>query len=240
MGKETFPLWHVPFNRLSQAIAYPLVHTKTLYSAMHLSGALRKFIIQDLIMPVPSTEAASKDADPTTALLQYISHNLSIYPLWLCPILGNSSAPMHQHSPLLPAADEPSLLINIGTWGAPHAPNIPGNRFPRASHRGYNPSSQSSMDQWLRDNRALEAEVQRLGGKKWLYAQTFYGDESQFYEGIGVDQKWYEDVRKQFGAEGLPSLWDKLGWKGLGETTKLRKRKGLRAFVGAEYLLKGR
>ena len=252
MGQEVFPLWHVPFNRFSQAVAAPFLHTRTLYGAMHLSGAMQKFIIQDLVMPADDPDPSPQDEiepphsgqrdmstrlNPTTALLSYLDKNMAIYPLWLCPILGVSPAMMHRHA--LEVDDEPRQLINIGTWGVPRAPRIHSMLIPRASNRGYDPGSLHSMDQWLADNRALEAELQRLGGKKWLYAQTFYENEEQFHKGIAVSKQWYNAARERYGAKGLPSLWEKLGGVRKEQPRRVKKRRGLLALVGGEYLLKG-
>ena len=229
MGANAFPLWHLPFNRVTRTAAYPFLHTKTLYAALHLSGGLRKFIIQDCIMP--SGASAAK-------LIQHADARLGISPIWLCPIRGGSPAPMHSHARLTADGSEPELLINVGVWGAPHAPP-PSPFFPsRALTRGYNLRSKASMEKWLEDNRALETRMKWLGGKKCLYAQTFYEDEEKFFEGIGVDKEWYNDMRSRFNSDHLPGIWDKVGAKGKVDTSrgKLNKGRALTALVRKEYL----
>ncbi|KAL9080679.1 MAG: hypothetical protein Q9159_007545 [Coniocarpon cinnabarinum] len=161
------------------------------------------------------------EESPATRMINYINENMGIYPLWLCPILGNSPALMHQHAPAL-RSTEPELLedlkltrtvINIGTWGPPSPPKLRRVGLNDPSSRGYDPSSKESRANWIADNRKLEAKCTKLGGKKWLYAQLFYPNEDDFWGGIGVVRWVWEEVRERFGAGMLPSLWEKIGFK---------------------------
>jgi len=86
-------------------------------------------------------------------------------------------------SPLLCSYLKTDAILNVGVWGliGPEA---------------------------LTANHGLETEVRQLGGKKWLYAQSFY-DEDTFWR-IYDEPKAYKALRKKYHAEGLPSVYDKV------------------------------
>jgi FAD/FMN-containing dehydrogenase len=86
-------------------------------------------------------------------------------------------------SPLLCSYLTTDTIVNVGVWGliGPEA---------------------------LAANHELEVEVRRLGGKKWLYAQSFY-DEPTFWK-IYDEPKTYKTLRKKYHAESLPTVYDKV------------------------------
>lgn len=59
----------------------------------------------------------------------------------------------------------------------------------------------------IAQNRALEQTVHRLGGKKWLYAHAYY-TEDEFW--AHYDRASYDALRKRYGADYLPSVYDKV------------------------------
>ena len=189
--------------------------------------------------PQEADEDTTTDTPPVLDMINWLDQNLGVYPLWLCPIRGHSPAPMHQHAPGL-SEKEPGMLLNVGVWGPPHTQKL-NKLLPNDANRGYDPTNQESRTQWLSDNRAIEGKVQELGGKKWLYAQTFYSDEEKLFSGVGMEKDRWEGkggLRERFGARGLPGLWEKIGHKESVEGTQtLRRTWGLLAVFGFTGLL---
>ncbi len=111
--------------------------------------------------------------------LDYVDQNLAIYPLWLCPL------PRDTHSPLLASYLPAKSIINIGVWGP---------------YRG-------NYQSFMKANRALEAKVKTLGGRKWLYAHTYYS-ETEFWQ--IYDHAGYDKLRQKYHATYLPSVYEKV------------------------------
>lgn len=116
--------------------------------------------------------------DRTEEFLEYIDEQFTIYPLWLCPIKPDP------RSPLLCNGLDTRLATNIGVWG----PRI------------------ASYDEFVTANKAIETKLQQLGGKKWLYAHTYY-TKNQFWK--IYDKQWYERLRKKYKAITLPDIYEK-------------------------------
>ncbi|KAI9726972.1 MAG: hypothetical protein M1828_000320 [Chrysothrix sp. TS-e1954] len=191
MGSYTFSMFWLPTSRYTRYLLDQWLHTRPMYTAMHHSGHAERFIIQDLIMP-------SNTAEQT---IEWVDDHLGIYPLWLCPIKGSSKALMHNPTPRTiadiengePTSKQTSndLFINIGVWG---------------SGPGYDDTA-AAYDRFVADNRAIEQKVKLLGGFKWIYAHMYYTEE-EFWE--GYDKKAYDELRKKYGAEKLPTVFEKI------------------------------
>ncbi|KAJ9149826.1 FAD binding domain-containing protein [Pleurostoma richardsiae] len=186
MGSYGWPSWQ--FNRVGRALLDSLFRTRTLYKAMHLSGRAQKFIIQDIAVPRSKAER----------FLDWADEKLRIYPLWLCPIAAETQAPLH-------LANRPSVevsmdgsLINVGLWGVPATIPVWHDRI--KTQREY-------VEELVDLNRLLEQKTKEVGGLKWLYARNYYSEE-QFW-GI-YDKQKYDELRQRWGAETLPSLWEKV------------------------------
>jgi delta24-sterol reductase len=117
--------------------------------------------------------------------LNWLDAEYAVYPLWLCPMKQNKRVSMNPHIPSPGNAGETNgeALLNIGVW----APCPPGDR--------------------VSVNRTVEAKLRSLGGMKWLYADTFYTEE-EFWS--IYDRKWYTDLRRKYGAAGLPDVYQKV------------------------------
>ncbi|KAF2260398.1 FAD-binding domain-containing protein [Lojkania enalia] len=127
-------------------------------------------------------------ASNTAAFIRFIDSRFGLYPLWLCPLPPNTRGSMaHPHSLATLPSNEPKndQYINVGVWGP----------YP------------SSELEYVKANRELEAKVRELGGLKWLYARAFYTEEEfwQIY-----DEKQYRDLRKQYKATSLPTVFEKV------------------------------
>ena len=117
--------------------------------------------------------------------VNYTAETLNIWPLWLCPLRQSPYPTFHPHLNEL-ETDEKTLkpVLNIGLWG----------QAPRSAN-------------FVKTNRDLEAVLQNLGGKKWLYAQTFY-TKDEFWNIYGRD--WYDALREKYHATSLPSVYEKV------------------------------
>ncbi len=118
--------------------------------------------------------------------VEYTDTEFGIYPLWLCPLQQSPYPTMHPHFNEM-EADGKTLkpMLNIGLWG-----------FGPKDH-----------GEFIRKNRDLERKLRELGGMKWLYAHTYY-DEDEFWEQF--DREWYDKLRKKYGAESLPTVYEKV------------------------------
>ena len=116
----------------------------------------------------------------------YLDTNFKQYPIWLCP-LKQSGKKTSTHALQISKTTQalPETMLNFGVWG-------PG------------PTSRQDFVDW---NRTFEHKVQELGGQKWLYAQTYYSEE-EFYQ--IYKRQSYDELRKKYGAEYLPSVYDKV------------------------------
>ncbi|KAL2686736.1 hypothetical protein Neosp_004277 [[Neocosmospora] mangrovei] len=76
-------------------------------------------------------------------------------------------------------------MLNIGVWGwGPH-----------------------NFDEFVSKNRDLEHKLTALGGRKWLYAHTYY-QEGEFWN--LYDYEWYQALREKYSATTLPTVYDKV------------------------------
>ncbi|KAJ9134320.1 FAD-binding, type 2 [Pleurostoma richardsiae] len=195
VAKYSFRYFVTPFNRVTRFILDPLMHTRTMYRALHHSGLADYYMVQDVGIPY----------DKVTEFVDWLDITLQIYPLWLCPLRLQRDTPGAQHGLHSEFADsktglEASGLMNFGIWG---------------------PLSFDRRES-LRQNRLLELKVQALGGKKWLYAQTYY-TEAEFW--AHYDRKSYDDVRSKYGADWMPSVFDKVKVDIEAQERELRKWK---------------
>ncbi|KAF2752150.1 24-dehydrocholesterol reductase-like protein precursor [Sporormia fimetaria CBS 119925] len=114
--------------------------------------------------------------------IRFTHKQTGLWPLWLCPIkmaLGTEKSFSAGKN-----IDQETLL-DIGIWGM----------GPRDEH------------QFIRLNREFEAEVERLGGLKCLYACAYY-TEDEFWR--IYDENKYLELRKKWHAERLPSVYEKI------------------------------
>ncbi|KAJ2989126.1 hypothetical protein NUW58_g3628 [Xylaria curta] len=119
------------------------------------------------------------------SFIRYTSTELNIWPLWLCPLREVSEPTFHPSTTLPGPEDSPKPMLNIGLWG-------PASR---------------DLSFFVRQNRDLERILQELGGRKVLYAHTYY-TEDEFWK--LYDKKWYDDLRNRYWAGSLPTIYDKI------------------------------
>ncbi|KAL4898864.1 hypothetical protein BDW74DRAFT_164326 [Aspergillus multicolor] len=117
--------------------------------------------------------------------IDYTSDKLGIWPLWLCPLKQSPTPTFHPHSSVQSPGFTEDQMLNIGVWG-------------------FGPKDQ---DEFITANRELERRLHDLGGQKWFYAHTYYGEE-EFWN--MYDRKWYDGLREKYNATTLPSVYDKI------------------------------
>lgn len=169
VGKFAYERFGVPFNAVTRFVLNPLMNTRKLYQALQESAASQEYLVQDITLPVATTEL----------FMHFIDRTTHTYPLWLCPIKPEP------RSPLLCNGLRTPLAINVGVWG-PHVPDY---------------------QTFKKLNQRIEAKVAELGGKKWLYAHTYY-TENEFWH--IYNRAWYDKLRTKYHAETLPSIFDKV------------------------------
>ena len=111
--------------------------------------------------------------------LEFIDTETSTYPLWVCPIKPEV------RSPLLCNGIDTPMVINIGVWG----------------------SRIKDHDEFININKKIEKKLALLGGKKWMYAHTYY-TEKEFWN--IYDKSWYNKLRRKYHAETLPTMYEKV------------------------------
>ncbi|KAI0435874.1 FAD-binding domain-containing protein [Xylaria telfairii] len=119
------------------------------------------------------------------SFIRYTSTELNIWPLWLCPLREVKEPTFHPSTKLPGPENSPKPMLNIGLWG-------PASR---------------DLSSFVRQNRDLERILRELGGRKVLYAHTYY-TEDEFWN--LYDRKWYNDLRTKYCAESLPTIHDKI------------------------------
>lgn len=122
------------------------------------------------------------DGGAASELVKYTGHpSMGIWPLWLCPV--RMVDVRHPCSPGFgfPVQQTPKggIMVNVGVYGMPNggAPFDP-----------------------VVVNKGLEGEATRLGGRKMLYAQSFYSAQ-EF--GALFDRRGYDAVRVKYGCVGV-------------------------------------
>ena len=137
----------------------------------------------------PPTERVVQDVeiplDRTADFLRWFLREVPIEPVWLCPLALRDTPTSRGGWPLYPL--EPGqTYVNVGFWST--VPVTEGRRDGDV-------------------NRAIEQEVDDLGGHKSLYSDAYY-DEADFWQRYGGDT--YATVKERYDPEGrLPSLYDK-------------------------------
>ncbi|KAF3915052.1 hypothetical protein ABW21_db0203819 [Orbilia brochopaga] len=180
VGAYAFRYFITPFNRITRFLLDYFMHTRVMYHALHKSGHSNIYVIQDVAVPYAAT----------IDFLTFLDSEFAIYPLWLCPLKmrGNRSDSPHGLLAEVSAQGSPEYLLNFGVWG-------PAGAKARNAHT------------FVEINRRLEHKVDSLGGKKWLYAQTYY-TEDEFWQ--IYNKREYDTLREKYHANYLPSVYDKV------------------------------
>ncbi|KAF5576010.1 7-dehydrocholesterol reductase [Fusarium pseudocircinatum] len=197
----------VPFNKFSRWLLDDYSRTRTLHHALHASRISDKFVVQDLALPYHTAEA----------FVDWVDAELGIWPLWLCPLKGCRIPTFHPvtkgSSDTGAGNDVSQPMLNIGVW-----------RWRPSDREGFKVK-----------NQALERKLMELGGRKWLYALTYYTKE-QFWD--LHERLWYERLRERYFATILPTVYDKVERSGLDAGGRNEKGWGLRSLLN-KWLIGG-
>lgn len=183
MGMYAYHHFFVPFWYVFRVLLDYFMHTRIMYHALHASGYTDRYIIQDIAFPAGNAKA----------FVDYADDKFGIYPLWLCPLRKDGRVSMGHPKQFEGPVDGQMQAeqtfegeyINVGVWGP----------YP------------SSEVEYVRANRELEKKTNELGGLKWLYSRVFY-TEDEWWE--LYDKEKYDKLRERYGANGLPSIWEKV------------------------------
>ncbi len=147
----------------------------SLYQVLHSlpKGTFEKtFLVHDFYIPFKKLPQ----------MMDYLTQNVQIFPLWLCPLRGTHSPQIF--SPHYVAEGDTTDLINVGIYGVP-----------KRSH---------AIPQMVRD---LEKVVAALGGKAMLYSAHEYSEET--FWSI-YDRGDYASLRERYGFTELPDIIEKI------------------------------
>jgi FAD/FMN-containing dehydrogenase len=132
------------------------------------------------------TESVIQDVDiplpSAPQFLDFFLREIRVLPMWICPITTSAAADRFTLYPMRPR----TRYVNFGFWDVMRRPTRHG-----AGHF----------------NRMIEAEVQRLGGIKSLYSDSFF-ERSTFDAIYGGGA--YRSLKARYDPHGsLPSLYEK-------------------------------
>ncbi|KAH6887021.1 hypothetical protein B0T10DRAFT_490612 [Thelonectria olida] len=189
VGRQGYTYFKVvPFNKFFRWLLDDYSHTRTLYHALHASRISSQFVVQDVALPYDTAET----------FINWVDSELGIWPLWLCPLRGCPTPTFHpvtRSNDAVPGedAEKPGPgtsvmsrpMLNIGVWG-------------------WGPKD---YEEFIAKNRGLENKLTELGGRKWLYAHTYY-PEDEFWN--IYDHSWYQALRERYSATTLPTVYDKV------------------------------
>ncbi|KAI0997113.1 hypothetical protein K3495_g11075 [Podosphaera aphanis] len=97
-----YPLFFISFmnNMFLRWLFDSFLRTRALFQSLHISNRSQKFIIQDLGLPLETSED----------FLKYVDSKFNIYPLWLCPLSQDRVVNLQR-------VRASELTINFGVWG---------------------------------------------------------------------------------------------------------------------------
>jgi delta24-sterol reductase len=192
-GEVFLNYYGFPNNRFFRWLLNPILTARAIYKAMLAADSADGAIVQDLLVPIDTSES----------FVDYIDKELKIWPLWICPTLkkGNSenivgwpfyktkdktnTATKRIHTKSTASKIKQDLVLNFGVWG-------PTDPTPTAVRK---------------TNRDLEDKLRELCGMKVPYAANFYTEEEFWHL---YDRSKYDELRKKWHAEALPSMYDKV------------------------------
>lgn len=119
------------------------------------------------------------------SFIEYVREELGIYPLWLCPVRANHKDQQITRRPFHLGSMPDELALDIGVYGVWYGDRAGSTKM----------------------NQALAEKALQCKGIGCLYAPYYHGEE-KFWE--IYDYKAYTKVREKFGANPLPSVYEKV------------------------------
>lgn len=124
-------------------------------------------------------------ASTVIQFIEYVSENMPECQIFLCPLKAAKDIGIDARFNQAVAAVRDQRIFGVGVYG----------RGPR------------DHDKFVELNRKLELRSSELMGSKLLYARTYF-TEQEFWTVYRKD--YYDEVRKKYRADGLPTVYDKL------------------------------
>lgn len=119
-GRYAYSYFLTPFNRITRYVLDHFMHTRVMYHALHRSGMMEQFIIQDMALPWLNIET----------FYEWIDEEFQIYPQWLCPLVADGAGGgLNPHGNLDEKLNGDSgMMLNIGVWGPSPGEPVETNR----------------------------------------------------------------------------------------------------------------
>jgi delta24-sterol reductase len=181
-GEVFLQYYRLPNNRFVRWLLNPIMTARAIYKAMLVADSADGAIVQDLLLPLDTSEA----------FVEYTDKELNIWPLWICPIRRKPNAKDIIGWPFYRTEDgsatkhgKGDLVLNFGVWGS---------------------TDPTPAIVW-KTNRNLEVKLRELQGMKVPYAANYY-TEAEFWD--LYDRQKYDALRKKWYAEALPNMYDKV------------------------------
>ena len=115
-GRYAYKYFLTPFNRVTRWALDYFMHTRVMYHALHKSGQMNRYIIQDVAIPYSGA----------TEFSEYLDDTFGQYPLWICPFSMKGTAASAPPTLLKEdVAKSTDAMLNFGVW-------FPGPRNRRA------------------------------------------------------------------------------------------------------------
>lgn len=126
-GRYAYSYFLTPFNRITRYVLDHFMHTRVMYHALHRSGMMEQFIIQDMALPWLNIEP----------FYNWIDEKFQIYPQWLCPLVADGAGGgLNPHGNLDDKLNGDSgMMLNIGVWGPSPGEPVETNRIIEAKLR---------------------------------------------------------------------------------------------------------
>lgn len=192
-GESVFAYFGLPNNRFWRFIFNPLTKTRAIHKSMLSTGSADFAMIQDLLLPVDTSEA----------FVDYVAEELAIWPIWICPV---RKKPADGDVWGWPFWKDKASTAPVDTRHPVHRPvSSKGQLFLNPGVRGGAGDGSPSMVRCL--NRRMEDVLRDLHGMKVPYAVASYTEE-EFWDLYDRDE--YDALRKERGAQALPTVYDKI------------------------------
>ncbi|KAK5937545.1 hypothetical protein PMZ80_010165 [Knufia obscura] len=213
-GRYAYSYFLTPFNRITRYILDHFMHTRIMYHALHRSGMMEQFIIQDMALPWLNIEK----------FYNWVDEKFQIYPQWLCPLVGDGAGGgLNPHGNRDEGLNgKEGMMLNIGVWG-------PSPGEPVATNR--------AIEEKLRELKGMKwlyAQTFYTEEEFWsIYDKQSYDELRAKYNATTLPNVYDKvgDSRKNRGNNltGIWSLWPLAGIYGV-----------LSCMKGGDYLRKGK
>jgi delta24-sterol reductase len=106
-GAHAFRYFCVPFTSFFRRLLNHFMHTRVMYHALHESGHMDRYILQDCVLP------ASRAGE----FIEWVDVQMGIWPLWLCPVRGLGEGESRSFHPWPRGRGDRDWGLNVGVWG---------------------------------------------------------------------------------------------------------------------------